>query len=199
MMKKLLRNVPLLLIALIAVSASAQEAPHKGWYAGINLGIADWGDQIPNSFNGEATDKDTKYGLFAGYNFNRFVAMEGEWTDLGELDLDARPGFGPDEKTSAHGFRLSAVGMIPLDRLVLYGKLGGFASIADRTYNGRRSDHRDGGVTWSIGADYKVTQKWLVGLSYVHYELEWLDLDLWGSDGANTDVDVMQMSVHYRF
>ncbi len=185
--------------AMLGLSSVAQETPEKGWYLGVHAGLADWDDQIPNYFSGDAVESEFQFGIFGGYNFNRFFAVEGEWLDLGSLELRPNQNSGQTQKTSATGFRASAVGKLPLERLELFLKLGLFASNVDRTNGGATYSDDDGSATVSLGFNFQIAERWHAGVSFAHYELSWLDLDILGDDGANSDVEVVQLGVQYRF
>lgn len=112
MLKPLVASI-VCLAACIAAPASAQVgAPGSGLYGGFGLGSAD--HDIP----GAADNKDTAWKLFGGYQFNRNVAIEGGYVDLGQVTF-------PGRSLDSTALTLSAVGSLPMtDQFAFTGKLG---------------------------------------------------------------------------
>lgn len=102
-------------IALITASiATAQAAP--GFYAGATIG------QARDGMAGLSKNSDTDYSLLAGYQFNPYFSVEGNYADYGkQTDY-----MGFSSKNTSWG--IYAVGYLPLptisDAFSLYGKLG---------------------------------------------------------------------------
>jgi OmpA-OmpF porin, OOP family len=93
---------------LLAVAGTANAAPKgAGFYIGASGGQAKYAEQDRDDFddivfdafssNGvpvlsvqsDLDDADNTLGVFAGYRFNRYVAVEAGYVDLGELDYTA--------------------------------------------------------------------------------------------------------------
>ena len=79
--------------AAVSAPAFAQTTP---WYAGVSAGQSKLKDVNANDFRatGVATnnvsidDSDNAYKLFAGYKFNKNLAVEGGYTDLGKFSFN---------------------------------------------------------------------------------------------------------------
>ena len=101
------------LAAWFAAPAGAQvSAPGAGFYGGFGLGSAD--HDVP----GAADKEDTGWKLFGGYQFNRNVAIEGGYVDLGRAIF-------PGTSLESTALTLSAVGSLPMtDQFAFTGKLG---------------------------------------------------------------------------
>ena len=95
-----------LLIAGLALARPA-EAQQEGFYIGVAYGqssrsadIAPYDDYaqrtlqgfgfIPNSFSSKIDDKDTAYGFVGGYRFGPHWAVEGGYTNLGDVSYRAK-------------------------------------------------------------------------------------------------------------
>src|SRR5688572_17476775 len=110
------------LLLLVVSPATAQES---GLYLGAALGEAKHND-ICEGANLSCDDKDAAWKIFGGYQFNRYIAAEFAYANLGKTSAGANVGgiiVNPTFEVTA--FELVAVGMLPVfDRLSLYGKAG---------------------------------------------------------------------------
>jgi OOP family OmpA-OmpF porin len=142
-MKKL--TAALLLSAIAVPAFSADE----GYYAGLNAGRS----KTDSNIGATALTKtnDTSYGVLLGYQLNKNLAFEAQYTDLG--NFEATPASGKDEVLA-----LSLVGIMPVaDAFSLYAKLG-YANTRTSLSNTvapvsgtNRSD-----VTYGVGAEFDV-------------------------------------------
>lgn len=115
-------------------SGTGMALPSGGWYSGLSLGrsrigIRDsllplTGATLSNLYWDESS---SAYKLYGGYQFTRNLALEGGYADLGRFDARREitaPALG-SVSSSASGFYLGAVGIVPLpNRFSLFGKLG---------------------------------------------------------------------------
>jgi OOP family OmpA-OmpF porin len=115
--------------AVIASSTACAEGP---WYVSLSAGSADYGRQVddfaselsaeltaagaPNSTTSSKTA--TGYNLDAGYNFNKYFALEGGYFNMGSATVDgialppASGQFHLDLKLN--GWEVNGVGTLPL-------------------------------------------------------------------------------------
>ena len=112
--------------------------PLGGWYSGLSVGHAQIGIRDSMlSFTGATLSNlsevgpGTGYKLYGRYQFNRNLALEGGYADLGKSDArreTTAPAFGSmwgNIGASASGFYMGAEGTVPLpNRFSLFGKLG---------------------------------------------------------------------------
>ncbi len=137
--------------ALSVCTAAAAQQTAPGFYAGGDLGKADFGG-----------DKNDFYRLTAGYGFSRRWAAEISRSDFGDLP----PG------VEATAWELVGVGSLPLaDRLSAYGKLG-IARIKPGT-----ADHTNE-LTFAAGARYELTRRLDVTAQWQRYNTD-DDIDVW--------------------
>jgi hypothetical protein len=140
----------------------------RHWYLGGHVGRADWD---------RANDEDTSIKLLGGYQFNKSIAAEFGYTDLGSV------GGG-----SAKGKVLDAVGVgtIPVgNRFGVYGKLG-FAWSEVKGFGQNESGLE---LTYGVGASFDFSPT-------IAFRGEWQKYPDAG-DGL-TDVDVMSIGVIFR-
>lgn len=209
-------NLRIALTALAVASAFstpafAQTSP---WYLGLNAGQSKLKDVNQSDFNasGVATnnvsidDSDSAYKLFAGYKFNKNLAVEGGWTDLGKFTFNnttTGPAGTANATVKAEGWFVSAVGILPLnEQFSLLGKLGtinstvktagsttgGIAFVEDP--NGKKSAWS---AVYGVGAQYNVNKS--VGL-----RLEWERFaGLKSVNAGKGDVDLVSVGLTVGF
>lgn len=134
------RTAPLFACALLLVLAAAAPAQAGKLYFGASvgrssadLGISDVDDGSITS--GAIDDSDSTLTAFVGFRIFKFLAIEGDWTDLGTVSIDAiSDGTGTDfmagpvtASADVDGYRVSAVAVIPIgQRLSILGRYGVF-------------------------------------------------------------------------
>lgn len=164
-------------------------ASAEGLYAGINLGIG-----MPNLKTPNGVDKDsqTVAGIVAGYQFNRYLAVEGQYTGIGKV-TDNLSG-----SAKADALSLTAVGRLPLnDAFDVYGKLGVAATKSKvssdlNAYN----DATHTGATYGLGAEYHFDQAISMRVSWDHYQAE---VDKTAGGSKSFDANVTSVGVIYAF
>src|SRR5215471_8024241 len=106
-------------LSLLVLLCCSGVASAQGWYAGAgigqsradNLGACSSSNGLSPGFSCSGSGSSTGWRLFAGYEINRNLAVEGGYLDLGEFHGSAEnaPSLNPDSATStAHpsGFTL---------------------------------------------------------------------------------------------
>lgn len=90
--------------------ASAQD---RLGYAGVGIGNSD----LDRGGFGD----DTAFKIYGGYQFNKWLAIEGAFIDLGDFTSSTQPAISID------GFQATALGTVPLGELFrVFGKAGLF-------------------------------------------------------------------------
>ncbi len=127
-----------LLLFSVVGSAVAAEA---GFYVGANVGQA-------NTYTFSLSSKiDTAASILAGYQFNKYVAAEVQYGDLGSIKSLG----GSSSKITE--YNASVVGIWPFnEQLSVYGRLGYAGTSLSDGYTANRSD-----VTWGVGGQYNVS------------------------------------------
>lgn len=205
------------LAALAAPAAQAQtQAAETGWYAGGSIGRAGAtidDDRIRGGLAAqglvtntlEDREHDTGYKVFGGWQFNRNLALEAGWFDLGEFGYTART-TAPGSLTgnmSARGFNLDLVGALPLtERFSVLGRVGvtsmrtegrfSATGAARVPYASANSSQTSGNVKWGVGVAYAFTEALSMRLEAERYRLK-------DSVGNRGDVDMVSVGLVYRF
>lgn len=186
----------------------------SGWYIGGNLGrsYADIDkDEISSNLltSGFATtafdadEKDTGYKLFGGYQFNKYIAVEGGYFTLGEFDFSAttQPLGTLEGKVELEGMNFDLVGMMPLsDRFSLIGRVGTqyteaqtrFASTGAINVTNSGAEQSDTNYKVGLGLQYALTRSLDVRLEFERFRIN----DTAGNTG---DIDQISAGVVYRF
>jgi OOP family OmpA-OmpF porin len=196
-------------VAAPAQAAPAARAAGMGWYAGVGGG---W-----SSFNGNAVDLEptlateiyavtrlddssTGWKVFGGYQFNKNLAAELAYTDLGKFSYDAvitGGMYGPTEygEVKPTCWSLSAVGILPVgNNFSLLGKAGvcrwddnSYAHEGAYVYP-ERSTGTD--LTFGLGAKYDATRN-------LGVRAEWERFNNVVHDRES--VDLLSLSLQYSF
>ncbi len=180
-------------LSLLADLASTQEMAQDGtWYITGSIGQSDYkvnsGDVPP----GISVDKkDTSFGVAVGYNFNKNIAVEAGYFDMGKFKFTGTfAGVGVNGDGRAQGFQASAVLSAPIaDAFSVYGRLGG--AYTDRKANACA------GSSCASDSEKKAELLYGVGLGYAFTKnltgtVEYQKLD-------NTDVSSINAGIRFSF
>lgn len=183
-----------------AVPAAAQQQAqsHEGIYAGVSVGRATARDMCSDPALGGAAgttkcdNKDTTWRLLAGWQFNRNLALEIGYHDLGKSQLTNA---GVDSEIRFKAWELVGVGILPVGGITsIYGKFGAFRGEAvggGGAANTKSSKYR---ATYGAGVQFDVFRSFAV-------RGEWQRYPQLGGGGFNgqTDLSVFSISGLYKF
>ena len=188
------------LAILIATPAWSQDA---GFYLGASIGQSRAKDFCDDSGGFSCDDKDTAWKLLGGYQFNRHLAVEAGYTDLGEVGVSGvLSGVSVRGTVEVTAFELMGVGSIPLmDRFSLYGKLGLYHAETKQNVTGSlgtvtvtdNDKEKNTDLTFAFGARFDITRNLGVRAEWQRY------LDVGGGEIGEDDVDVLSVGLLYRF
>lgn len=189
-------------IGAVGVSETSRKAQADTSIA--NLGIT--------AFSSTYDGRDTTYKLQGGYRFNRHVAIEGGYANLGKYTYDAastaplvatRHGVGKID-----GWNLGVVGSLPLGaQFAVLGKLGVVGYKIDFHCDGTgiacaNPNRKDSGtaLTYGLGADWNFSGNWFARAEYDVARKVGTRFDFDGSNGTSqADVRTASVGVGYRF
>ncbi|WP_232784894.1 OmpA family protein [Psychromonas sp. MB-3u-54] len=162
----------------LLVSGAVTAASDNPWYAGARLGGAHYSDFTNNNWNPENQDQnDLAGGIFLGYNYKSWFAVETGYTYLGEAE------FGNNNSVEQQGVDIvSKFTWQATDSLSVFAKAGGFYYFADG--QGQFSASHDRGLipTTGAGVEYFFSKNVSTRLEYQYYH----DLDI-NNSGINTN------------
>jgi OOP family OmpA-OmpF porin len=225
----------ILALATFAALCAAQPtlAGDSGFYVGADIGTmsvdVDKGgldslfeDLLASEglfFDGssDVDDSDTTYGLTVGYRFMPYLAVEGQYLDLGEASYSARGDLSDfetflatadiDATIDSSGFALSVLGILPIqDVWEVYARLGMYFGDTDADFSVTLDDGVES-VTesmgdseseqeffYGIGGGYTFNETWNVRIEYTIFQ-DIGDEDLTGE----SDLDRFVIGLNYRF
>ena len=212
---KLAKASGTLSLAAIALMASPLvSAAEPGWYGGVNVGqsrasIDD--ERITRSLlgSGFATttmDKDesgTGAKIFGGYQFNRYLALEGGYFSLGKFGYTAGtlPAGSLSGDIRVQGLNLDLVGILPLtDKFSAFARAGvihaqardNFSSTGLVNRAASSPSKRDTSYKFGVGVEYAFTDRLAVRGEVERYRIN----DAIGNKG---DIDLASVGLVYRF
>lgn len=164
--------------ALLGTSAFAAQAQDTGFYAGLGAGQS-------RVDEGAYDDHDTALSLFGGYQFHRNFALEGGFTDFGDLRPDV-----PGADLSVDSVSLTAVGILPFnDRFSGYAKAGVQRWDLDHAIPALTGTTKDHGTdpVYGLGLQYRFNDQVALRGEYTRTEVR------------DIDVDAAQMQVRFDF
>ena len=178
---------------LVAAPAFAQD---QGWYAGLHLGQAKAKDACDGVSGAgiSCDDNDTMFRILGGYQFNKNLAVELGYNDMGEVSAS---GGGITANIESKIWELVAVGSWPFTpQFSAYGKLGMYRGETDFSTNapgvGNESESNTD-LTYGIGVRWDFTKNLGVRAEYQIYK------DLGGGNIGESDVDAMSVGVIWKF
>jgi OOP family OmpA-OmpF porin len=180
------RSVWLTLAALAIAPAAA--ADDSGFYLGAGVGLANAPDnsQLGVSglplLTGKTHDNDTSWGLAVGYRFNRNLAIELGYVDLGEITAEVTDATGATDARAAVGFSaegvtLAVLGTLPLGRWEPYLKAGVLFSDTVLAFSGgssagdfsERITNEHGDALYGIGVRYVLNERLQIYLDSTYF------------------------------
>jgi OOP family OmpA-OmpF porin len=197
--------------ALIAAPALAQDTSH--YYGGVSVGQSKTevdangvtrsvlpGVSAASSTNDE---KDTAYKLFGGYQFNRNLAIEGGYFNLGNNSFNAvtSPAGTLAGETKAQGLNLDLVGTLPLtERLSALARIGAHHTWSKSTFSGTgaaaavagSSKRDDGGYKVGLGLQYELNPSMWIRGELERYRVK-------DAVGQRANVDLLSVSLVFPF
>jgi len=206
------KKVGLFVIGAALLSAAGGAfAADSGFYMGVGVGMARAsfldagvaGGVAGTSVNNE--NPSFAWKEYGGYQFNKNVAVELSFADLGKTDMNVIvPGSATvTGKTTINGFGIAAVGSFPSTMgLALFGKVGGFYSTlnASTTVNifnsGTTNISKERRFVPNIGGgiNYDLTPRIGVRVEYERF----LKLGT-GTKSIDTDVSMFTVGLNYKF
>ncbi|MFA5170948.1 MAG: outer membrane beta-barrel protein [Sulfuriferula sp.] len=202
------------LAALAVIGSPSAVADDAGWYVGANVGqsrakIDD--ERISNNIIGAGftsvtisdDDRDIGYKVFAGYQFNKYFALEGGYFDLGKFGYTATtvPAGTLNGTIKLQGLNLDAVGIWPItEKFSAFGRLGANYAEAKDSFVGTGAvivtnpnpSKRDTNLKFGLGVQYAFNESMAMRVEAERYIIN----DAVGNHG---DIDLLSLGLVYRF
>lgn len=220
-------------LAALAVLALASGQALAQFYIGGGVSRSEFENQAndhesPSALQAKSLDQSREgYKLFAGYQFNRWLGVEGEYANLGSV-TDRATGLPPGGaggmrtyQANPEVFALAAVGTVRLNQqFALLGRAGiahgrakyeiqtagGFVTPAANVPPGRVGASNETGYVLGIGATWEFAPRWNLRLDYTRYGDIYTEYGLGDYAGANPpagsakrSIDALGISLMYVF
>lgn len=221
-------------ILVLALLTSLPAAAQLQWYGGLAGGEARTSRELVANRESTitlATDvrtdfdaRDGAYKAFAGLRFNRVIALEVSYADLGShrMRTTLQGGDPPlpaaitiDRRISGYGVDVVATPPLGWERVSLFGRVGAFRTRLEASaelegnilftggdFDERRRDtvRRETVVKWGLGADWHVTRNLGVRLEWERYLGIGKAFEIGGQGTTGeADTEVISVGVVYRF
>lgn len=197
------------LIALLAINAFAVSnvyaaADANTWYGGAKLGWSHYFDASGgNNFNDNshnATDFDfdkdnMSGGVFTGYQITPWLAVEGGYDYLGNMDIHGNNGVS-GSKLESQGLQLSLKASYGLtDNWDIYGRAGAMGYRAETKTAGHSEFETGVRPLAALGTEYAFNKNWAGRLEY-----QWVsNVGNANQIGISSDVSSVSAGLVYRF
>src|SRR5579859_4368432 len=169
----------LAIAAFAALPAAAQygQMPAAPWYIGAGFGQGHFGTNGTDltGLNNASVDKtDNTYTVRAGWRPSPYWAVELGYYDLGRYEFHGTingTSVAVNGRAEAKSTGLSLVGIIPVEQLDLYGRIGYArselkANASTSLSNANVKDHQNE-ATYGVGARWNVQPNWGVFLEWM--------------------------------
>lgn len=175
------------LLGLMAGPALAQQGDddradrnNDGFYLGGGVGdFSSAVDEINNlddvdDVGIDFSDGDNATKIYAGWAFNRFFAVQGDFVDFGESSGAVSPSV--RGTSDVQGFAPSVVGTLPLGPIELFARVGMlFYEVDLNLTGGRFVDESGEDLVWSAGVGIDIRDKATLRLEYEQIDIPALD------------------------
>ena len=218
-MKSNLTNT-ILSVLILMIASPLANADETGWYIGASMGNTSsdisGGDLSPacsTVLTCSADDSDGSTSIFGGYQFNRHLAAEAGYVDLGDsatLDSDNGGGLLTHTTQETTGIGVTGIGRYALsEQWAVLGKFGMFLWDSDINFSnilGAQLSASDSGtdLTYGLGANYRFDERLSLRLAWDRYTSlgnsgQALPPGATSIDTVDVDVDVYSVGLVYRF
>ena len=120
------------------------------------------------------TDGDNATKLFAGWNFNRYFAVQGDYVDFGDQSGAVSPSV--SGTSNVKGFAPSIVGTLPIGPVELFGRVGMMFYNVDVNLNGGQLiDDSANDMVWSAGVGIDIADRLNLRLEYEQIDIPRFD------------------------
>ncbi len=170
-------------------------------YVGIGYSYINTNMQtVAYGYNDEADIQGDGITLLAGYNFNKYIAVEGRYSrTLGDLSFDASSGGfnnGVDFDGDMSNIALYLKPMYLSGKVTIYGLLGlGQVKLEDDSFAG---DDSESSFQWGLGISFAGGEHLDIFMDYTRF---YEDAGGFGNDTSEIDfiVDAFNFGLAYRF
>jgi len=186
-------NTKIVFLGALLFAGNSVASNHENpWYAGARIGATHYSDFSQNlSTNEDIDDDDFLGGLFLGYNFNDWFALETGYTHLGKLEVNDNADISQQALELVGKFTWQAT-----ESFDLFAKAGVFAAKSKGGDQLSGYDDNSTNATLGLGTEYHFTESFSARLEYQFYN--GLTLDDNGYD-ADWDTHLIALGLVYSW
>ncbi|WP_309496558.1 porin family protein [Sulfurovum sp.] len=166
------------------------KADTSSFYVGIGMAATSTRDSsVSLSFLSEKTGQDRlgNVTLFAGYNLNKYFAVEGRYTTT----------FTDEDLVEMDGLSLFAKPQYPIDEQFSLYALLGYGTVTMDPVNGSDVNVDESGFQWGLGLNYEVANNTSIFIDYTSLASEMKGVYYNGA--LEVDADQINVGVTYKF
>lgn len=185
-------SLSLAIVLAAGLAGTAAHAAEQGLFLEVGAGLSQIDMGLDNIAGVSVDDSDTFFSVGAGFNFNRLVALEAGYVDLGEATVSI-PVLPYSASLSADGFYFG-----PRLTGALSSQIEGYARVGMLVWDVEFSDSEgfvgsDDGtdVYFGLGAALKISDQLSLGADWTRYMLE--------SEGEDIDIDTFGGKLKFSF
>lgn len=169
------------------------EAVDNGFYVGLGYSYMTFSPNKDYDYTGNALS------VLAGYQFNKYFAVEGRYsTVLGDITEESSWGDYDYDDGELSNIGIYLKPMYPVGGLTLYGLLGYGQVTFDREDDDGFPKGEESGFQWGVGASYAMTDKLEIFVDYVKlFDDEGFTECLCGVE--EVDADSINLGFTYKF
>jgi OmpA-OmpF porin, OOP family len=196
------RNVAITVAILAAAAACPAWSQETGAYLGASIGQVEHKEGC-EGVSISCDQKDSSWRVFGGYQFNRNLAVELGYADLGESNASGvQSGVNVSASAEVTAWDVSAIGSFPLlDKLFAYGRAGIYLADTEVSATGTLAgfsrslseSESNTGLVLGLGLKYEFLRSFAVRAEWKRY------FEVGGGEVGESDVDTLSVGVLYRF
>ncbi|WP_025123404.1 MULTISPECIES: outer membrane beta-barrel protein [unclassified Serratia (in: enterobacteria)] len=191
-MKKIL--ITLIIANALTASTAFAAAEVGSWYPGSKFGWSHYGDSDSN----QPVDYERNNvggGIYAGYQINPWLAVEGGYDYLGNMQMKGHLGTS-DSQMKSQGLQLSLKASYGLTNdWDLYGRAGVMGYRAESDVRGQNNFDTGVRPVLAVGTEYAFNDNWSGRLEY-----QWVsNVGNQNQIGVSSDISSVMAGVSYRF
>ncbi|MGD8377839.1 MAG: outer membrane beta-barrel protein [Acidobacteriota bacterium] len=161
-----MRSRFLVFLALIGLTTPICQA--AGFNLGASIGQSDLEDDRLQGFN----DGDFAWKAFVGFRFFKFFGVEGGYQDFGSPSQSLA---GQTATYSVDGWDVWAVGILPIKKFELFGKVGILYGDYRWTINDASGHSSESDLGYGIGIGWTFTKTFAMRLEYERFDTSYVD------------------------
>ncbi|WP_371186517.1 porin family protein [Thalassotalea maritima] len=158
----------------------------EGGYVGIAVGESD--------LDMDWFDHPTGWEIYGGWELSDYFGLEVSYIDFGKFENPyATDTNGLIQSIDVEAYTLGLIGKIPITETIdIFAKIGYSHWDADVSLVGYSDNSWD--TFWGVGANYKVSEHFAVGVRYSEYKLDAVGPAVW-----EDDVSLVSLNLEYHF